>query len=382
MDRKQDISDELLLQVKELINNKKLLELRELMEEYHIMDILDIIEEVEDDEKIKIFEVLPLDMAASVLEEMDSEFFKMIIEEIDVEHTKNILKMMSHDDMVDIINLLEPEEQEKVLELLSEEDADDVKELLGYEEDSSGGTMTTGYIYVNEDMTAVEAINHIRNEAKEAETIYYIYVVDNKEKLVGVLSLKELIVARDNCIIKDLMSENIVSVYVDEDREEAVRLVSKYNLVCIPVIDREGVLKGIITIDDIIDVIEEEATEDMYKIAGSSEYERSGSEQEKTSFFEQLISSVRGRIIWLLMSAIGGIIASWIMYKLELNTDNSLLPILFFVPLVIGLAGDSGTQANSVTVINLSANKKSEYNLILREFLVGLINGVICGVFS
>ena len=122
-------------------------------------------------------------------------------------------------------------------------------------------------------MTAKDAIEHLRKNAQDAETIYYIYVVDNEEKLVGVLSLRELITSRDSNIVEDLMSENIISVYVDEDREEAVKLVSKYNLVAIPVVDRDKKLKGIITVDDIIDVMEEEANEDMYKFAGSSEHE-------------------------------------------------------------------------------------------------------------
>ena len=270
MDRKQDISKDLLSEVKSLIDNNKILELRELLEEYHIIDIFDIMEYLEEDMKVKLFEVLPIDMSASILEECDVEFFKTILSKIDIEHRKNILELMSLDDMADILSQLEEDEREGVMELLSQEDADDVKELLIYEEESAGGIMTTGYIEVNKDMTAKDAIEHMRENAKEAKTIYYIYVVDNQERLVGVISLRELITARDSNIVADLMSENIISVYVDEDREEAVRLVSKYNLVAIPVIDRQKRLKGIITVDDIIDVMEEEATEDMYKFAGSS----------------------------------------------------------------------------------------------------------------
>ena len=147
-----------------------------------------------------------------------------------------------------------------------------------------------------------EAIDHMRQNAEDAETIYYIYVVDNDEKLVGVLSLRELITARDSVVVGDLMSENIISVYDDDDRELAVKLVSKYDLIAIPVVDRENVLKGIITVDDIIDVMEEEATEDLYKLAGSSEHERDVAEKPNSTMLEQIASSVRARIPWLIRS--------------------------------------------------------------------------------
>ena len=139
--------------------------------------------------------------------------------------------------------------------------------------------------------------------------IYYVYVVDNEERLVGVLSLRELILARDSSIVKDLMSENIISVFVDEDREEAVRLVSKYNLIAIPVIDREHRLKGIITVDDIIDVMEEEATEDMYKFAGTSEHEIDIAQNVNKTATEQIFSSVRARIPWLIITLLAGLLS-------------------------------------------------------------------------
>lgn len=379
MDRKQENSGDLLSEVISLIEANKLLELRELIEEYHIMDILDVIEKLEDEDmQIKIFEVLPLDMAAAILEESDSDFFISVLSKIDVEHTKNILELMSLGDMAAILNKLEESEKNKIIDLLNDEDAKDVKELLFYDEDTAGGTMTTGYIAVNKDMTALQAIEHLREEAEEAETIYYIYVIDDKEELVGVLSLRELIIARDNSVIEDLMSENLVSVYVDEDREEAVRLVSKYNLVTIPVVNRQGILKGIITVDDIIDVMEEEATEDMYKIAGSSEHERGLSENEHVTLKEQVISSVRGRLPWLIVSLIGGFISTMILYSIGDVLIPTYAPIIYFLPLVIGMGGNTGTQSSSVTVINISSNKKLDYGNVLREFLVGIMTGLIC----
>lgn len=377
MDRKQDISKDLLSEVKSLIDNNKILELRELLEEYHIIDIFDIMEYLEEDMKVKLFEVLPIDMSASILEECDVEFFKTILSKIDIEHRKNILELMSLDDMADILSQLEEDEREGVMELLSQEDADDVKELLIYEEDSAGGIMTTGYIEVNKDMTAKDAIEYMRENAKDAETVYYIYVVDNQERLVGVISLRELIIARDSNIVEDLMSENIISVYVDEDREEAVRLVSKYNLLAIPVIDRQNRLKGIITVDDIIDVMEEEATEDMYKFAGSSEHEVELIEKINPTTKEQIFSSVRARITWLIITLIGGLISTAIISNLDIIMNPNYAPLIFFIPVVIGMGGNIGTQSSALTVMTLY-NKDLDYKNVLKEGVVGFITGILC----
>ena len=374
MDRKQDASKDLLNEVTILIENNKILELRELLEEYHIIDIFEIMENLEENEKIKLFEVLPLDMAASILEESDVEFFSNILSKLDTENKKNILELMSLDDMADILSQLEEDERENIMELLSEKDADDVKELLIYEEESTGGIMTTGYIQINEYMTAKEAISHMREYAEDAETIYYVYVVDNEERLVGVLSLRELILARDSSIVKDLMSENIISVFVDEDREEAVRLVSKYNLIAIPVIDREHRLKGIITVDDIIDVMEEEATEDMYKFAGTSEHEIDIAQNVNKTATEQIFSSVRARITLL-----AGLLSSAILSNLDFIMNPKYASLVFFIPVVLGMGGNIGTQSSALAVMSLS-NKDLEFNNVIREAVVGIITGIICSL--
>ena len=379
MDRKQDASQDLLSEVKLLIENNKVLELRELLEEYHIIDIFDIMEHLEENMKIQLFEVLPLDMAASILEESDVEFFSSILSKIDIEHRKNILELMSLDDMADILSQLEEKEREQIMDLLSQEDAEDVKELLIYEEESTGGIMTTGYIEVNKDMTAKQAIKHLRDNAEDAETIYYIYVVDNDERLVGVISLRELITARDSVIVEDLMSENIISVYVDEDREEAVRLVSKYDLIAIPVIDRDRTLKGIITVDDIIDVMEEEATEDMYKFAGTSEQERDVVEKVNPKPREQIVSSVKGRIPWLIVTLLVGLLSTIMLSNLDFIMNPKYATLVYFIPIVIGMGGNIGTQSSALTVMALS-NKDLEFSNVIREGIVGFITGIICSI--
>ena len=383
MDKKQEDSRDLLRDVISLLENNKLLDLRELLEEYHIMDIFDVMEHLDEDKKIKLFEVLPIDMSASILEESGPEFFRSILSNIDQEHGQNILEQMSLDDLTDILSEIDEDERHRIMNLLSKEDADDVKELLVYDEDSAGGIMTTGYIEINKNMTAKEAIDHMRENALDAETIYYIYVVDNDEKLVGVLSLRELITARDSVIVEDLMSENIISIDVDEDREEAVRLVSKYDLIAIPVIDKNGVLKGIITVDDIIDVMEEEASEDLYKLAGSSEHERDVAENQNATQFQQVTSSVRARIPWLIIILIMGLLSTILLTKLNFIGYNSIyVKILIFLPVILCLGGGIGMQSSSITIMTLSNKDVVSTNNILKEVLVGLITGTVCGLIG
>ena len=383
MDKKQEDSRELLRDVISLLENNKFLDLRELLEEYHIMDIFDVMENLDEDMKIKLFEVLPIDMSASILEESGPEFFRSILSNIDQEHGQNILEQMSLDDLTDILSEIDEDERHRIMNLLSKEDADDVKELLVYDEDSAGGIMTTGYIEINKNMTAKEAIDHMRENALDAETIYYIYVVDNDEKLVGVLSLRELITARDSVIVEDLMSENIISIDVDEDREEAVRLVSKYDLIAIPVIDKNGVLKGIITVDDIIDVMEEEASEDLYKLAGSSEHERDVAENQNATQFQQVTSSVRARIPWLIIILIMGLLSTILLTKLNFIGYNSIyVKILIFLPVILCLGGGIGMQSSSITIMTLSNKDVVSTNNILKEVLVGLITGTVCGLIG
>ena len=383
MDKKQEDSRELLRDVISLLENNKLLDLRELLEEYHIMDIFDVMENLDEDMKIKLFEVLPIDMSASILEESGPEFFRSILSNIDQEHGQNILEQMSLDDLTDILSEIDEDERHRIMNLLSKEDADDVKELLVYDEDSAGGIMTTGYIEINKNMTAKEEIDHMRENALDAETIYYIYVVDNDEKLVGVLSLRELITARDSVIVEDLMSENIISIDVDEDRDEAVRLVSNYDLIAIPVIDKNGVLKGIITVDDIIDVMEEEASEDLYKLAGSSEHERDVAENQNATQFQQVTSSVRARIPWLIIILIMGLLSTILLTKLNfIGYDSIYVKVLIFLPVILCLGGGIGMQSSSITIMTLSNKDVVSTNNILKEVLVGLITGIVCGLIG
>lgn len=381
MDKKQDSSRQLFDEVKEMMDENKLIELREMLEEYHKMDIYDVLLELDEVDQVKLFEILPLDTAASILEECDAEFFTSITSMIDEQHARSVFDEMSLGDLSDILRELKDDEREKVLDLVSKEDEEELRELLAYLDETSGSTMKKGYVTVNKNLNVTQAIRHIRAEAVDADSIYYIYVVDNAKRLVGVLSLRDLFLSRDSAIIEDIMVENVKSVGDNDDREEAVKLVSKYNLVAIPVVDSEGALKGIITVDDILDVMEEEATEDMYKFAGSNEHERDVAENEKSTLKEQVLSCVRGRVLWLIVTALFSFITAYIFMNFKELLDTNMYNLIFFAPLVIAMGGNASSQSSAVTIINLTNKDKDvDFATILKEVISSLINGVVISV--
>lgn len=384
MDKKQDPSRDLFDEVKELIDNNKLIELKEMLDEYHTMDIYDVLMELDENSRVKLFEILPMDTAASILEECDPEFFINMVENIEKEHIRNVFDEMSLGDLADILRDLDDEEAEKILDVVSLEDEMELRELLAYVDETSGSTMKKGYITVNKNLNVAQAIRHIRSESTDADSIYYIYVIDNKQKLVGVLSIRELFLSKDSAIIEDLMVENVKTVADTDDREEAVRIVSKYNLMAVPVVDSEGTLKGIITVDDVIDVMEEEASEDMYKFAGSSERERDVAENENSTLAQQVISCVRARLGWLVMTAVLSFVTSIIFMRFANMIDYKPFAILiFFAPLVLAIGGNAGTQSSAVTIINLINNDKDvDTNTIMKEIISSIVNGIILALIS
>ena len=381
MDKKQDSARELYNEVKEMIDKSKLIELKETLEEYHTVDIYDVLMELDEVDRVKLFEILPLDTAASILEECELDLFMELISEMDVDHVRSIFEEMSLGDLADILRDMGEEEREKILDMVNKEDETELRELLAYMDETSGSTMKKGYVTVNKNLSVQAAIKHIRAEAVDADSIYYIYVLDNDQKLVGVLSLRELFLAKDSEIIEDIMMENVRSVNDNDDREQAVKIVSKYNLVAVPVVDDEGILKGIITIDDIIDVMEEEASEDLYKIAGSSERERDTDEDDNSTLGQQIISCVRGRLGWLVLTAIISFITAIIFMNFKKVIDKNLIELIFLAPLVVALGGSVSSQSSSVTVINLT-DKDVDGVLILKEIISSLINGIVVAIIA
>ena len=349
---------------------------RELKAGTHPGDLHDLIEELDLDQKVELLQRLSDTDAALILQEMEDFVQADILPLLDKEQAKAILKNLASDDAVDLIGELSPEDAEEMLQLIGEEEEPiDFGDLLKYPEDSAGGIMTTEYISLPADIPVEDAISRLREIAPEAETIYYVYVVNEEGHLIGVLSLRDLIASSDGTLLKNIMRRNVISVNAKLDQEEVARVVSKYDLLAVPVVDDQERLLGIITVDDVIDVLEQEATEDIYRLAGASEV-------EGMELTEAPVSKVvRLRLPWLLISMVGGIVSGSVIGVYR-NTLETIVMLAVFIPVIMGMGGNVGTQSSTIFVRGLATGEidRSEvWPYFFREIRVGLTMGIICG---
>ncbi|RQD78244.1 MAG: magnesium transporter, partial [Candidatus Syntrophonatronum acetioxidans] len=270
-----------------------------LVEEMHPSDMAELVEKLNDEQKKELFELLDDNEAALIIPEMEDVDQVSLFQVLDKEKASSILKEMSSDEAVDLLSELPPAEAQELLTRI--EDPEEIEGLLKFPEDTAGGLMTTEYLSLPENMPVEEAIQRLREVASEVETIYYIYVIDEENRLIGVLSLRELISAEDGTLLKDIMKTNVINVDVNLDQKEVARVVSRYDLLAVPVIDGNDSLRGIITVDDILDVLEEEATEDIYRLVGTSEVR--GVDLINASVFNVSVK----RLPWLIVCLIGGL---------------------------------------------------------------------------
>jgi magnesium transporter len=352
----------------------------QMLDELHPIDIAEIIKKLDDEERDDLFRHLPWDVASEVLEELDSDTFNSLIKLLNVEQRSMILDNMSDDDIADLIGDLSENRQAEIIDLLDDESAEDVKELLFYDEDTAGGIMTKDFIVLKKDYSIYRSIELLRDTAPDAETIYYLFVVDKDERLVGVISLRELIVAKPNKKVEEVMNDRVVYVYVDDDQEEVARVVSKYDLLAVPVVDNENRMIGMVTVDDVIDVIEEEATEDILKFAGSNEVEY----YEEDALGQKIFISVRARLPWLIITIFGGLLSAQIIghYQFVLDANTT---IALFMPILAGMGGNVGTQSSTLTVRSIAMGHiqgKDFLKTIAHEISVGFIVGLVCSLLA
>ncbi len=349
---------------------------RELKAGVHPGDLLDLLEELEPEQKAELIHKLSDDDASLIFQEMEDFEQADIIRLLSGDQARAILSDMASDDAADLIGELSPEEAQEVMDSIGEEESRDFGDLLKYPEDSAGGIMTTEYISLPADLAVEEAIARLREIAPKAETIYYVFVVNDAGHLIGVLSLRDLIASSDGVLLKDIMRRNVISVNAELDQEEVARIVSKYDLLAVPVVDDQERLLGIITVDDIIDVMEQEATEDIYRFAGAGEV-------EGMELTEAPVGKVVGlRLPWLLISMLGGILSGTVIgaYKETLET---IVILAVFIPVIMGMGGNVGTQSSTIFVRGLATGEikpEEVWGYFFREIRVGLVMGVICGL--
>jgi len=342
------------------------------LDELHPTDVADVLEELDIDDRKRVFHLLDNEVAVEVLDELDEDAKQELVGELERRKLQTLVKNMPSDEAADLLNLMHPEESEKLLREVEEEQAIDLRELVEYEPDTAGGIMTKGYVASSPESSVMEAIDSIRN-TPDAEVINYLYLVGDAQELVGVLSLREILLARPDTKLSSLVSDEIVSVRTDTDQEEVARILDKYDYAAIPVVDGNNILRGIVTYDDVIDIMEMEASEDIYRLAGTASHKPTRESAPKRVIL---------RLPWLLITLVGGIVSSQIMLSFG-HTLQAVVSITFFIPVINGMGGNVGLQSSTVVVRGLATGEVSVskiLSVISRELLVGCIIGVICGL--
>ncbi|GAA4310911.1 magnesium transporter [Mucilaginibacter gynuensis] len=349
-------------------------ELEKVLKEYHASEIAIIFERLPQEAKERIINVLPTVMASDVIAEMDEEHHpEDILISLDPEKRSEIVEELDYDVATDIISQLDEDEQHEILRDIDQEDASNIRNLLNYAEDTAGGLMNTEVIKVNINLNKKEALDEIIRQSEEMEEFYTIFVIDDADTLKGLVSIKNLIKARADARVSDLVVTDFVYVAADLDQEEVARLISQYNVTSVPVVDSHMKLLGRITVDDIIDVMEEENTEDILKISGVSEDEElSGNWQD----------AIKSRLPWLVINLATAFLAASIIRGFD-STVAKLSIISAYMTIIAGMGGNAATQALAVTVRRISLSDLTDrqaYNTVIKEFLVGMINGACNGL--
>jgi magnesium transporter len=367
------IDGKLIDQVKGLIRDVEVGTLKDLIAEMRPADVADLIEHLEADERLFIIRLLEPEGAGDILVEVEAPIQGRILEEMDNQSISEIVQELDSDDAADLVGDLPDERARDIIDRVEEDVSQDLKKLLPYPEDTAGGIMALEFVAVEADATLKDAIETIRAKGDEVENLYYVWVVDDAERLVGVISLKDLIVEPPERRVRDIMNREVISVDVHTDQEEVARLVKKYDLVNIPVVDENQRLVGRITHDDIIDVIEEEVDEDISLMAGVID-------QEITEVSPTKIS--RARLPWLIAGLCGELFAAVVISRFEASLQK-IIALSFFFPVIMAMGGSTGTQAATVIVRGFATGDISLLNAGKRlwtEMRVALMNGMICGV--
>ena len=367
------INEKIIEDVKNSIGERNSQFLMQLIDDLRPADVADLIEHLNREERLYLFELLEPQGAGEVLLEIEPPIQERIISDLDNQAISEIVQELDSDDAADLVGDLPAERAKEIIETLEDDVSEELEKLLPYPDDTAGGLMALEFVAVKADSRIQEAIETIREKRTEVENLYYLWVVDDFERLVGVISLKDLVLEPPQRKINEIMNPEVISVDVNRDQEEVANLVKKYDLVTIPVIDENKRLVGRITHDDIIDVIEEEVDEDISLMAGVIN-------QEITE--ESPIKISRARLPWLIAGLSGGILAAVVIDQFESSLEK-ILALSFFFPVIMAMGGNTGTQAATVAVRGLATGDISLVGMgkrLLVEMKVALMNGIICGV--
>lgn len=363
--------------VERLLRRNATMHLIKILNKTHPADIAHLFKHLSERSAKTVFDFLPdVETAAEVLSEMEPLFRTEFVSRVNAERMASILNAMADDDAAEILADLSEDLKDSILHYMADDETEEVSELLSYPNDSAGRIMTSEFLALPETMTAADAINEIR-KAAEAEMVFYLYVISSEGKLSGVISLRQLVTASGDSALSEIMVEDPVKVTVTTDQEDAARLVSRYNLLAVPVVDHNDIVAGIITVDDIIDVLREEATEDILKMAGTSD-------EEITTFSAS--RSARVRLPWLFVAWLGGVAAVWIIGFFEEQFREHIYAfatLAAFIPVIMGMGGNIGTQSLSITVRGLATGRLDPallWKVVFKEVRVGFLLGLAYGL--
>jgi len=365
--------DEISLQIINALTENKKADFETIVDELQPYDLAAIYKDLPEKHKGRFLLFLKFDILADLMEELDKTEQLDLLNMLGIEKSSKVLDLMDNDDLATLLEELAPEKIESLLSEMDKAASQAVKDIMAYPPETAGRMMTNRFVWIRNYYTVKEAVDKLKSFAEYAESLNYLYVIDEERKLVGVVSYRDLLIAEPHEIINDIMFERVISVTVTTDQEEVAKTVERYDFISVPVVNDDNVLLGIVTVDDIIDVFIQEANEDIEKLSASG---------KAIDFDTKTLVAAARRLPWLVLLLFIGIISGRIISGFE-DTLEQAVALAFFMPMISGMTGNTGTQSLAVVVRGLISNdidKSAIFRLILRELGVGITIGVVCAV--
>ena len=361
--------------VMKMVQEKKFNNLKEYLQNVNSADFPTLFDELEDENILISFRLLPKEKAAEVFAELDSDIQEKLINGFSDRELKNVIDELFMDDTVDLIEEMPSNVVKRILKNIHPDDRKIINELLNYPDDTAGSIMTTEFIDLKENMTVKEALEKIKRIGLEKETIYNCYVLNIHRKVRGIIDLKTLVISKEDTIIKNIMETNVITVSTLEDQEVVAKMFDKYNFLALPVVDKENRLVGIVTVDDAMDVLQDEIAEDFEKMAAITP-------NEDTYFKTSVYKHARNRIVWLLILMLSSIVTGSIITKYE-NAFQAVPILVAFIPMIMGTTGNCGSQTATLIIRGMSNDEvelKDYFKAVWKEFRVALLVALMLGL--
>jgi len=374
----EDLTRLLLPDIRQDLEEENLATLREVIHQMHPSDLAGLIREMSQDERIQLLELMDRETIARTVEQLELMYQKEVIQRLDTELAATVLETMAADERVDVIKAVSDAVREELLQRISVAERNDIRRLASYEEETAGAIMTSEFAYLPEHLTAQEAIERVRAFAKNPEQIYYLYLVNEQNRLTGIVTLRDLLTAPADTEVAELAQTDVVTVDPETDQEEVAAIIRKYDFFAVPVVEPSGALVGIVTADDVMDVIVEEGTEDMYRYGAAGEPVKYELANPFTMY--------RQRLPWLTFLVLAGFVSSYFLQVIESHNDmigEFFVLLVTFMPIMNASGGNAGTQSSTTIIRGLATGELSRmevWAIVYKELKIGLLLGVSLGL--